>query len=120
MLPDKSKQIEALIQHKAAKLVEETFPSQEWGNDPYRIIFTVTRNEIKHYIKERYSLDKLVYIKKGKLDGYYAIRRDNDYEVFEQERGIKFNQTRVLTLDEVWNKYVDYLIRTSGTGLSFD
>jgi hypothetical protein len=119
MIPNKSEQIEALIKHEAAKLVEKNVPSHEWENDPYKKIFTVKRNEILQYVKERYPLDRLVHTKAGNSDGFYAIRHDKGYEVFEQERGIKFNQVQGLILDEVWSKYVDYLIRTSGTGLPF-
>jgi hypothetical protein len=120
MRPNKSEQIEALISHEAVKLVEKNVPSQEWRNDAYKKIFTVKRNEILQYVKERYPLNKLVHTKEGNFDGFYAIQRVKGYEVFEQERGIKFNQTQGLTLDEVWSKYVDYLIRTSGTGLLFE
>ncbi|HEX3036339.1 MAG TPA: hypothetical protein VHT73_14680 [Thermodesulfobacteriota bacterium] len=119
MVPSKKEQIEHLLKFSAYKLVEKYLPKQEWGGDSYKKIFTVKKHEILDYLRAKYILEELIDMTPSNDDGFYAIPLNSGFKIYEQERGFKFLERIVKTEDEVWENFVEYLIRYSGTGLDF-
>ena len=121
MKPSKEEQIEALLERKACELVERYVPADRSDFEAYAEIFSVNRSEILAYLQAKYSLWDLVYTEPGISDGFYAIRQDSGgYLIYEQERSIRFAEAMVPNEDQVWKRFIDYIIVANGTGLRFE
>ncbi len=133
MLPSKKEQIEALLKFQAYELVEKyiSLPripenakyisdkDSKAFSEAYKKIFTVKRHDILDYLKANYTLKELINMKPSDDDGFYVIPLNYGFKIYEQERGFKFLERIVKTEEEVWENFVEYLIRYSGTGLDF-
>lgn len=119
-LPSKIEQIEALIRFEACELTEKYTDDTISSEEAYKKIFIIKKKEIKEYIKSKYKMEELINLKKGNLDGFYALHDKSSFLIYEQERGFKFLERKVKNEKAVWKEYVEYLIRHSGTGLSFE
>ena len=119
MAPTKEEQINALVMHQAYKLVTQMVPPGDLSGDSYKKVFTVKRNEILNYAKAHFSMEEVMICRPGECDGFYVLSIPDGFEIYYQERLIKVPIKVVGTSDDVWEEYVDYLIRTSGTGLDF-
>lgn len=123
--PNKTAQIEALINGEAYHLTIRYAGRDNSGSPRYTEIFSVTKNEVETYLKKHYSLNNLpfVFSSFGSQDGFYITKVDNGYQVYMQERGIRFegglNVSRgepiVYSATEAWRLVVDHILRTSGT-----
>ena len=119
MRPPKEEQIKSLLEGTACTLVEK-YVGESASVDSYAEVFSVTRSEILAYLQTHYRLEDITHASVGSADGFYVISTIFGYKTFFQERGIRFGETAVRSQDEVWRKFVDYLIATSGTGLRFN
>jgi hypothetical protein len=121
IIPSKGKQIEALINHLAYDFTLKYAGRDLSGSPLYSKVFNVTKNEVKEYLKKRYNLNNLPfsYTVPGTKDGIYIIHKQEGYLVYYQERG--FREPELLEPEEgAWNYYVDFTLRTSGTGLKWN
>ncbi|MDA0739888.1 MAG: hypothetical protein O2999_08575 [Nitrospirae bacterium] len=119
MLATHEEQIRALMNHQACRLVERLTPPELSDGESYQRVFTIKKHEILQFLKDNFSLKDVVPCQPGNRDGLYVLTVSNGLEVYYQERNIKVNPRIVASVDEVWEEYVDYLVRTSGTGLDF-
>jgi hypothetical protein len=119
MIPSKKEQIEALLNGEAYKLVEKYVSPKDLSGNSYKEVFTVKKHEIVNYLKKNYALKEVLNQQPSNKDGFYVIPMYSSFKVYEQERGIRFIEYVTNSEQEVWELFVDYLIRTSGTGLSF-
>jgi hypothetical protein len=121
-VPNKAEQIKALIYHKAYALAMQYAGRDKSGSPQYSKVFNVTRADIKEYIKSHYTLDNLPFARSSPTqeDGIYLIPVKNGYEMYDQERGIRFPSTKVHSDDEAWLIVIDHILRTSGTGLKWE
>ena len=120
-IPSPKEQIEALISGSFRK-IEEKYPNIKTWEE----LFTVTKSEILTYIKENYSLkdlgmyDNKCYLKLKKEKGKYVIYTwDYEYEM-RTGKVIDLREEFYDTEDEVYERYVRFLIGSSGTGLTFE
>lgn len=114
--PSKEEQARALLNRTAYRLLER-YPSDV----DYKDIFTIKKKDLFDYIKKNSRLEDLIFTRLGDNDGFYAIKEmEGEYLTFGQERGIRFDEVEVHSVDEVLNKFIDYLLSGSGTGLEFD
>ncbi len=119
MKPSKDQQIRSLLDGTACELVETCVPPDRVSADSYSEVFTVSRSEILTHLQERHCLEDVVHTSPGPSDGFYALLLDGGFLTFVQERQIRTQEATVATKEDVWQKFVDYLIRHSGTGLEF-
>jgi len=119
--PNKTAQIEALLHFKAYDLVKESIGTDQPVADYYSKVFTVTRQEIEDYAKHNYKLSDFAFLKTapGQKDGFYAIRISGGYNIYDQERGIRFDKALVQSEDDIWHLLIDYILLRSGTGIKF-
>lgn len=117
-LPSVKEQIEAIVNHKACELVEK-YIVQHSKDASYEGIFTIKKSDILNYLS-KFPLEKFVQTRSASSDGFYVIRDNESYFTYEQYDGVAMEKKTVLTEHEVIILFVDYLIRTSGTGLNFD
>jgi len=92
----------------------------EISSEGYAKVFNVTRKEILHYLRSTYKLGALVRFRTSNEDGFYAIPIGGVFRVFEQYGRVSTDPQEVSGEESVWQLFVDYVVRTSGTGLSFD
>jgi hypothetical protein len=125
--PSQIEQIEALIHHKVYDLMMKYAPSREINAaEAYATVFSVKRNDVLDYLIKNYQLSDLVPMKAADRDGFYAIPERNGFRTYEQflawGGGGWMKDSEEIVPDElgVWNKFVDYILGTSGTGLTFD
>ena len=132
-IPTKEEQIEALINGKVASFMKECVDFEKTNKTSiedrmqYRKkVFTITKSEILAYIKENYSLkdlgmyDNKCYLKLKKEKGKYVIYTwDYEYEM-RTGKVIDLREEFYDTEDEVYERYVRFLIGSSGTGLTFE
>lgn len=92
----------------------------------YKAFYIITKSEILTYIKENYSLkdlgmyDNKCYLKLKKEKGKYVIYTwDYEYEM-RTGKVIDLREEFYDTEDEVYERYVRFLIGSSGTGLTFE
>lgn len=119
--PSKAEQIEAILYGVAYDLTMKYAGRDQSGHPQYSKVFTVTRKEIEEYLQEHYSLNTLpgTHSSASHHDGLYIMSDSSGYRVYHQERGIKFAEKVVRSEEEVWQLYVDWNLRTSGTGLKW-
>ena len=122
ILPTKKEQIESLIDlHNTKHELAQKYNIETWEE-----LFTVTKSEILSYIKSNYSLRDLgMYDKKCylnlKKEGEKYIIYTWDYE-YEMRTGEVIDMTEEYydSADEVYEEYVKFITRSSGTGLTFE
>jgi hypothetical protein len=122
ILPTKKEQIESLIDlHNTKHELAQKYNIETWEE-----LFTVTKSEILSYIKSNYSLRDLgMYDKKCylnlKKEGEKYIIYTWDYE-YEMRTGEVIGMTEEYydSEDEVYEQYVKFITRSSGTGLTFE
>lgn len=121
LMPSKAEQIEAILHGVAYDLTMKYAGRDKSGRPQYSRVFTVTRKEIEEYLKEQYSLSTLplTYSLPSQCDGVYIIATSSGYRFYRQERGIHFSEQTLKSDDEVWQLYIDWKLRTSGTGLKW-
>lgn len=118
--PSKAEQIEALLHHKAGKLLLECRPHDEANEPQYIEIFNVTRKEIEKYAKQHYKMSDLISVSPGLEDDFYVIPIPDGYLTYYQTREIRFDEIVVKSEDEAWKLLVDFMLLTSGTGIKFE
>jgi len=119
MIPTREEQIVALIEGNAVMLVEKFIPKDRWSIESYKEVFTIKLSDIVDYLEKNSVMENRVNADAGEEDGFYALPSSDGYEVYEQERGFKENSAHVTSVSEVWKRYAEYLVSTSGTGLDF-
>ena len=119
--PSNKEQIEALMSGCFRK-IEEKYPHIETWEE----LFTVTKSEILSYIKSNYSLrdlgmyDQKCYLNlKNEGDKYVIYYWDYEYEMRTGEV-IDMTEEYYDSEDEVYEEYVKFITRSSGTGLTFE
>jgi len=119
--PAKGEQIEALINHKAYDFTMNNGGRDSIGEPQYAKVLNVTKKEIKEYLKNNYTILNLPfsYTHSGIKDGAYIIHKPEGYLVYHQERGLPEAQYWEMEEEQVWDYYVDFILRTSGTGLKW-
>jgi len=114
-----AEQVDALLKGRAVELVKSKYGS--FHPAAFSEVFTITRAEILDYLRCNYKLEQVVRMKPGHDGGFYAIPAGRNYQVYEQyEKGPKYDRGVVSVELKVWALFVDYLVRTSGTGLDFE
>ena len=114
-------QIEALIRHRAYDLVMECAPSKKISDaKAYAEVFTVKRTEVLDYLVRNYRLGDLVPTQPSNRDGFYALPDRRGFRIYEQYDGLKTTEEFVPNELSVWKRFVDYILRTSLTGLDFN
>ncbi len=117
--PTKDEQILSLISHQARELVEKYTSPEQLNVGSYKEIFNVSKSDIAMYLKKHFALTDLVPSPESKKDGFYAISIEGGFRIYEQYDGIRANEKTTSNSDGVWDAFAEYIIRTSGTGLSF-
>ena len=131
--PTKKEQIEALMSGRIASFMKKcvNFDKTDKENIEDRMlyrqkVFTVTKSEILSYIKSNYSLrdlgmyDKKCYLNlKKEGDKYIIYTWDYEYEMRTGEV-IGMTEEYYDSEDEVYEEYVKFITRSSGTGLTFE
>jgi hypothetical protein len=112
-----AQQVEALLKDRAYDLVKSKYGA--FHPEAYSEVFTVTRAEILDYLRCNYKLNQVAKTQSGKDDGFYAISERDGFRVYWQERATRIDFGVVSSEVKAWAVFVEYLIRTSGTGLSF-
>jgi hypothetical protein len=120
--PDKTEQIEAIIQDQVYDLTMKYAGRDSTGMPQYTKVFDVTPNEILEYAKQHYDFERLPYVhtKPGLLDGFYILRIRQGYRVYYQERSTKFDDKVLEKEDDVWESYVDFILSVSSAVASRD
>ncbi len=118
--PTIEEQIEAIVHHKAYELVMNYSGVDRVDKQSYEQVFTVKRSEILAYIRNKYDLNDLIPRRSDIRDGFYAIPVSDGYRIYEQYDGHRTPPEDVAGKDILQEKYVDYLLRSSGTGLNFE
>ena len=119
--PTREEQIEALIHHHAYDLVMKYVPSEELSDaEAYAEVFTVKRNDVLDYVVRDYQLSDLIPMKPSDRDGFYALPDKKGFRIYEQYNGIKTTEKFVQNELNVWKRFVEYILRTSLTGLDFN
>ena len=132
-IPTKKEQIEALMIGRIASFMKEcvNFDKTDKENIEDRMlyrqkVFTVTKSEILSYIKSNYSLrdlgmyDQKCYLNlKNEGDKYVIYTWDYEYEMRTGEV-IGMTEEYYDSEDEVYEEYVKFITRSSGTGLTFE
>ena len=122
ILPTKKEQIESLIDlHNTKHELAQKYNIETWEE-----LFTVTKSEILSYIKSNYSLrdlgmyDQKCYLNlKNEGDKYVIYYWDYEYEMRTGEV-IDMREEYYDSEDEVYEEYVKFITRSSGTGLTFE
>ena len=117
--PSKEEQIKAIIDHRAYDLIMKYTPPEKLSSEAYAEIFSIKRDEILDFLVRNYQLGDLIPKKSMQKDGFYAIPVEGGFNCYEQYDGLKAKKNLVVDVLGVWKKFVDYVIRTSGTGLEF-
>jgi hypothetical protein len=99
-------QAEAIINHQVFEFVCKLSGKDELELSDYEKYLTITRVELLDYIKERYSIDTLMRTSHSIQDGFYAIQNNGTWNTFRQEREIRFNELKVVSQNEVLERYV--------------
>lgn len=118
--PAKKEQMEAILNGSAHELLKNYLSPEELktlGTKAYDKFFTITKYDILNYLKEKYDLHDLILNKPAIKDGFYVITTENGFKIYEQYRGISSNISFTNNEEDIWDKFVNYLIKTSGTGL---
>lgn len=113
-------QITALLTGKASELVQQCVAHDMLGPKSYEEVFSLSKKEILDYLERHRRIEDVVFVCPGSRDGFYAVQTSSGFRTYEQYQGLKANDGLVLDEHEVWKKFVDYLVRTSGTGLTFE
>jgi hypothetical protein len=117
--PGKEEQIRALIEHRAYDLVRRYAGAGALDGKAYQDIFSITKKDLLTFLQENHHIHDIIPQRKSKSDGFYAIPTKKGYETYEQYDNHKTKSKELTNPQDVWSEYVDYLIRTSGTGLTF-
>ncbi len=120
MTPSKIEQIESLLNGTACELVERCVAPDRLCSNSYAEVFTVSRREILEYIRKNHNLEEVAKNVPGEEDGFYVVPQGNGYLTYIQERQVRAEQVVVSSENEAWDRYLDYLIGYSGTGLTFE
>jgi len=120
MKPTLNEQVESILKGTACDLVERYVPAERLSSDSYKEVFTINKDQILTYVQSHYQLEDLVHTRPGTADGFYALLSADGYVTYEQERQLKAEETEFNNIENVWRKFVDYLITCSGTGLKFE
>ena len=116
--PSKEKQIEPILKGTSCELFEECVPQEEWPKYSYKDIFQITKAEIKEYIEKRYRLDDLV--PSVRREGVFALKENDGHRLYYMEYGRAMDQGYAKNDEELFVLFIDFLTRTSGTGLKFE
>lgn len=117
--PPIEEQIEALVRGRLYDLRKKYAPHLP-QDEGYKQILTFKSSDVVTYLKSHYRLEDLLKTVHDDSDGFYAVRTVEGFTVYYQEREIRMLQRLVTTEEEVWSRYVAYLLDTTGTGLRFD
>ena len=118
-IPSKAEQVEALIRGSIFELTMKYAGRNKSGRPFYSKVFNITRKEIEEYLREHYLLSDLAHSSPGLLDGIYIIPVIEGYLVYYQERRTRNSEYLLPSENDAWKWYVDYILRTSGTGLTW-
>lgn len=117
--PTKEEQILALMQWKAYDLAQRYASKKTLDEAAYKEVFSIKRADIVDYLKKHAQPTDLIQ-KDPKKDGFYLRPTTNGYIGYVQDTGFKISEEEFGSIEDIWNKYADYLIRTSGTAIDFD
>ena len=116
----KTEQIRSLLLGDACTLVENNVPKSELSSDSYTKVFTITKRDIIDYVAKHGLPEGRIQYRCAEREGVYMVRSLLGHSVYYQERGIIFNKQFFFTHRAAMNAVIDWLIRLSGTGLTFD
>jgi hypothetical protein len=115
--PSAEAQVHALLTGRAFAFTCEWTGKVSLDGSEYQEVFTVDRDTVHKFVSEHGLPSGAWSSHPQTQDGLYMIEQDGQYKVYDQERGIQFDESAFASRQDAQSDLVDRLLARSGAGL---
>ena len=119
MNEEKAEQIRAILESRVLEFACQKLGVTHMARREYSEVFDVTKKEIKEYF-EQSELPRRVYTSHNGHEGIHFVEEENQWNIYWLERGQRFDEQTFQSEKKAKETLLDWLLRTSGAGLTFE